>query len=125
MSPVADPKPQAPKRRAGATRVCGALMKQRPQPKPEQALEVDTRFTTSMIERLQTKDFAQMSAAEIAAAEQAIGKLKLGDETIATRRFRPHPHRDRIDMRRMMRGSLRAGGASISLAFPQHHARHH
>jgi uncharacterized protein with von Willebrand factor type A (vWA) domain len=99
-------------------------MKQRPQPKPEQALEVDTRFTTSMVERLQNKDFAQMSAAEIAAAEKAIAKLRLGDETVATRRFRPHPHRDRIDMRRMMRSSLRAGGASISLAFREPAERH-
>jgi uncharacterized protein with von Willebrand factor type A (vWA) domain len=124
MSPVADPKTQAPKPKAGATRVSDALMKQRPHPKPEQALEVDRRFTTSMIERLQTKDFAQMSAAEIAAAGQAIAKLRLADETIATRRFRPHPHRDRIDMRRMMRNSLRAGGASISLAFRERAERH-
>ncbi len=124
MSPVVDPKQQAPKPKAGATRVADALMKQRPQPKAEEALEVDTRFTTSMTERLQTKDFAQMSAAEIAAAEQAIAKLRFGEETIATRRFRPHPHRDRIDMRRMMRGSLRAGGASIALAFRQPAERH-
>ncbi|GAC1332239.1 MAG: VWA domain-containing protein [Beijerinckiaceae bacterium] len=124
MSPVANPKEAPQKPKAGAARVADALMKARPQPKPEQALEIDTRFTTSMVERLQTKDFAQMSAAEIAQAEAAIAKLRLRDEAVATRRFRPHPHGHRIDMRRMMRGSLRSGGASITLAFRERAERH-
>src|SRR5258707_11534431 len=73
--------PQAPPREdekppPGAQRVQEALLSgagEAEQKPPE--LEVDARLTVSDREVLQKKDFAQMSAAEIAAAKDAIKRL--------------------------------------------------
>ena len=63
----------------GAQRVEEALFaglaRARAQQKPE--LEIDARLTVSDRELLQRKDFAQMTAAEIAAAKDAIKRLVL------------------------------------------------
>ena len=55
--------------------------------KPE--LELDARLTVSDREVLQKKDFAQMTAAEIAAAKDAIKRLVLSLDEVKTRRPRP------------------------------------
>jgi uncharacterized protein with von Willebrand factor type A (vWA) domain len=57
--------------------------------KKEQEIEPDTRMTVSEREVLQ-KDFAQMTAAEIAAAKEVMKKLVLPSPR-CTRRFAPHP----------------------------------
>lgn len=66
-------------------------------------------------EVLQRKDFAQMSAAEIAAAEAEIKRLCLPIAEIVTRRTIPDPRGRRIDLRRTLRSSLRTGGDIVAL----------
>ncbi len=83
--------------------------------KPE--VEIDARLTVSDREILEKKDFAQMTAAEIAAARQAIGKLALPLDEVKTRRLKPHRHGHIIDMRRTLRQSLKGGGAMIDLHY--------
>ncbi len=116
MSPIAAEEPKNKKPEAGAARVADALFKSPKEAAPRESLEFDTRFTMSAAEVLQTKDFAQMSAAEIRRAQEAIARLRLPDETIRLRRWRADPHGPRIDPRASFRRSLRSGGASIELA---------
>jgi len=80
-------------------------------------LEVDARLTVSDREVLQKKDFAQMTAAEIAAAKEAIARLVLPFDEARTRRLAPHRHGHIIDLRRTLRASLKAGGALIDLKY--------
>jgi uncharacterized protein with von Willebrand factor type A (vWA) domain len=117
--------PQAPmpesedeKPKPGAQRVQEALLSnlgETERPKPD--IEVDARLTVSDRELLQRKDFAQMSAAEIAAAKDAIKRLMLSLDEVKTRRLAPHRHGHRIDLRRTLRASLKAGGAVIDLKY--------
>jgi uncharacterized protein with von Willebrand factor type A (vWA) domain len=85
--------------------------------KPEERETVDARFTVSDREVLQKKDFAQMTAAEIAAAQAAIKRLVLPLNEVKTRRLAPHPHGHVVDIRRTLRASLKAGGAVIDLKY--------
>ncbi|MBV9261709.1 MAG: VWA domain-containing protein, partial [Pseudolabrys sp.] len=80
-------------------------------------VEVDMRLTTSDREVFQRKDFAQMTAAEIAAAKDAIARLKLPLDLVKTRRLAPHRRGHIIDMRRTLRASMKAGGAVIDLKY--------
>ncbi len=108
MSPQAQSEKPAPKPQAGAARVADALFKARPQEKtPRPSLELDARLTMSATEILQKKDFAQMTAVEIARARELISRLELPDDRKPTRRFAPDATGRRIDMRRSFRGSLR------------------
>jgi uncharacterized protein with von Willebrand factor type A (vWA) domain len=115
MLPIAAEEPKPRKPEAGASRVADALFKSPKEAKPREALEFDTRFTMSAAEVLQAKDFAQMTAAEIRRAEEAIAKLHLPEETMRLRRWRADPHGPRIDPRATFRRSMRSGGASIDL----------
>ena len=83
----------------------------------KQEIELDMRLTVSDREVLEKKDFAQMTAAEIAAAKDAIKRMVLGFDNVKTRRLTPHPHGHRIDLRRTLRSSLKAGGAIIDLKY--------
>jgi uncharacterized protein len=117
MSPQAKPedKPKAPE--AGASRVADALNKAKEKPRAKQEeLEFDARLTMSAVEILQRKDFAQMSAEEIARARRLIDALELPFDRRRIRRFAPDAHGLRIDPRRSFRASLRGGGA-IELAY--------
>jgi len=110
--------PTAPKPpEAGAQRIQDALFasdKERPQ---EREVEIDARLTVSDREVLQKKDFAQMTAAEIAAAKDAIAKLTLPLDLRKTRRLTPHRLGHMIDVRRTLRASMKAGGAVIDLKY--------
>ena len=119
LSPMAEPKnAKKQKAEAGASRVADALFKNMEKnEKPAPSLDLDAKFTTSTDEILQAKDFAQMSAAEIARAKAAIARLKLQEDEIVTRRFRADPHGKRVDPRKTFRRSMKAGGAMIDLAF--------
>jgi uncharacterized protein with von Willebrand factor type A (vWA) domain len=88
---------------------------ERGEPKPE--IEIDARLTVSDREVLQKKDFAQMSAAEIAAAKEAIRKLALPLDERRTRRLAPDRHGHMIDIRRTLRASMKGGGAFIDLKY--------
>ena len=116
MSPSISPEQAAKKPEAGAARVADALFKSPKEAKPREELTFDTRFTMSPAEVLQSKDFAQMSAAEIRRAEAEIAKLRLPAESMQMRRWRASPRGLRIDPRQTFRGSMRSGGASIELA---------
>jgi uncharacterized protein with von Willebrand factor type A (vWA) domain len=125
MSPVAPGDRQQPDRpKPGATRVAEALRATDMTPEPEPQIEFSARLTMSDREVLRRKDFAQMSAEEIAKAKRVIAELRLPDDEVRTRRFLPHPHGRHIDPRRTFRRSLRAGGASIDLAFRSPRTRH-
>jgi uncharacterized protein with von Willebrand factor type A (vWA) domain len=116
--------PQAPAAaaeppQAGASRVQEALFSGMNDRKPpeEREVELDARLTVSDREVLQKKDFAQMSAAEIAQAKDAIKRLVLSLDEVKTRRLAPHRRGHIIDMRRTLRASMKAGGALIDLKY--------
>jgi uncharacterized protein len=115
--------PQSPAREEekappGAQRIQEALLSSlaEAEQKPPQ-LEADARLTVSDREVLQKKDFAQMTAAEIAAAKDAIKRLVLSLDEVKTRRLAPHRHGHLVDIRRTLRASLKAGGAVIDLKY--------
>ncbi len=117
LSPQAPSQRKPPPAEAGASRVADALFKAQPlKPKTPPSLDLDARFTMSDKEILRTKDFAQMSAAEIDEARQLIKRLVMPEDRRRTRRFLPSAHRFRIDARRSFRRSLQPGGA-IDLEF--------
>jgi uncharacterized protein len=116
MMPQAPAAPQAPQ--PGATRVHEALYSGLDDKlRKEREIELDTRMTVSDREVLQKKDFAQMTAAEIAAAKEAMKKLVLPLAEVRTRRLAPHPRGHLIDIRRTLRASLKGGGDFIDLRF--------
>jgi uncharacterized protein len=80
-----------------------------------QAQEQDLRLAVSDKEILQKKDFAQMTAAEIAEVTRAIQKMRLPQAELETRRYQPDARGLRLDMRRTLRGSLRTGGEIIDI----------
>ena len=80
-----------------------------------QAEEQEVRLSVSDREILQKKDFAQMSAAEIAQATRAIEKMRLPQAELQTRRYRPDARGLKLDMRRTLRASLRTGGEIIDI----------
>jgi len=115
QAPAAAPEPP----QAGASRVQEALFSGMNDRKPpeEREIELDARLTVSDREVLQKKDFAQMSAAEIARAKDAIKRLVLALDEVKTRRLSPHRRGHIIDMRRTLRASMKAGGALIDLKY--------
>jgi uncharacterized protein with von Willebrand factor type A (vWA) domain len=117
MLPQAPPQEDA-KPPPGTQRIQEALLAslREAERKPPE-MEVDARLTVSDREVLRQKDFAQMTAAEIAAAKDAIKRLVLSLDEIKTRRLAPHRHGHLIDIRRTLRASLKAGGAVIDLKY--------
>lgn len=84
---------------------------------PEQErVELDAVMTWTDREVLKSRDFEKMSQAEIDAAKRALARMRLPVERVATRRYRPDPAGPRIDMRRILRRSVRSGGDTILLA---------
>src|SRR5271166_4973099 len=115
--------PQAPGARqpkpaeAGASRVADALFKSaQDSARPVPSLDLDARLTMSGKEILRTKDFAQMSAAEIEEARKTIKRLTMPEDKRRTRRLAPGGRPARIDARRSFRRSLEPGGV-IDLEF--------
>jgi uncharacterized protein with von Willebrand factor type A (vWA) domain len=80
-----------------------------------QVQEQQMRLAVSDKEILQKKDFAQMSAAEIAQATRAIAEMKLPQAELRTRRYQPDARGLRLDMRRTLRASLHTGGDIIDI----------
>lgn len=125
MSPMAPGRTEERKPQAGALRVAEALATQRQEkPDPVDKTEFSARLTVSDREILKTKDFAQMSASEIAMAKRLIAEMSLPDDEVIMRRFLPVPRGRRIDPRRTFRRSLRGGGAVIDLAYRSPARRH-
>ncbi|WP_321338080.1 VWA domain-containing protein [Breoghania sp.] len=119
LSPVAPPRGEPEKPKAAQARVANALqqetLREAKETKPE--IEIDARFTVSGAEVLQTKDFAQMTAVEIAEAKTALKRLILPVDTVRQRRLVAASKHRHIDARRSMRASLRAGGDIIALRY--------
>jgi uncharacterized protein with von Willebrand factor type A (vWA) domain len=116
--------PQVPgsepdKPKAGSQRVQEALFSGlNEQLKQEvRELDIDMRLTVSDQELLQKKDFAQMSAAEIASAKAAIKRLMLPLDQVKSRRLVPDRRGQIVDMRRTLRASMKGGGAFIDLKY--------
>ncbi|WOF73991.1 VWA domain-containing protein [Parvibaculaceae bacterium PLY_AMNH_Bact1] len=102
--------PEEPEERT-SRRLAEALLSQESTPlqDPEPDIEIDARETMSAAEILRTKDFEQMSAAEIADARKALSQLHLRHDSVLTRRTRPSSSGALIDMRSSLRASLRGG----------------
>ena len=116
FSPVAPDTREKEKPRAAESRVSQAMFEGHERNQPPRDLteiEVDARFSVSGREMLREKDFAQMTAAEIADAKKAIAELRLPHDLVMTRRYRADPRGRRPDPRAMMRGALRTGGDLI------------
>ena len=115
QAPAAAPQPPTP----GAQRVHDALSSGRRDslPRQEPEFELDASLTMSAQEVLRKKDFAQMTAAEIAAAKSAIAKLVLPLDEVRTRRLAPSRRGHIIDLRGTLRASLKAGGGVIDLQY--------
>lgn len=110
MSPMAAPDKQEAKPKPGATRLAEALAGDRPKREAEPEIERDARLTMSSHEILQRKDFAQMTAEEFARAQQAIARMRLPDDAVTTRRWRPDARGPRIDPRLTLRKAMSGGG---------------
>src|ERR1700732_2933027 len=72
-----------------------------------QAQEQELRLSVSDKEVLQKKDFAQMSAAEIAQVTRAIANMKLPQAELRTRRYQPAAGGVRLGMGDTLGGPLR------------------
>jgi len=116
MMPQA-PVPAAAPDKAVSQRVQDALFSGLGEKEREHEFEVDARLTMSDREVLQKKDFAQMTAAEVLAAKDAIARLVLPLDEVRTRRLVPRHRGHVVDMRRTLRSSLKAGGALIDLKY--------
>ena len=116
MMPQATDAPVTPQ--AGSARIAQALLTAGLKDKPEsREIDFDRRLTVSDREVLQRKDFAQMSAAEIALARNAISRMALSLDEVRTRRLVPDRRGRALDMRRTLRASMKAGGALIDLKY--------
>lgn len=123
LSPPAPPRAgtaaPAPLRRVEEA-LFGGIGQRREVEAPEIAF--DARLTASDDDVLRTRDFAQMSAAEMAEARRRIARLVLPDDAAPTRRFRPAPAGARFDMRATVRAGLSSGG---QLLLPQFRTPRH
>jgi uncharacterized protein with von Willebrand factor type A (vWA) domain len=127
LSPQTPPVPdEGRKPDAGALRVAQSLFKQRERPDEpeEEKVEISARLTVSEKEILRGKDFAQMTADEIARARRLIERMTLPDDRVETRRLVSAELGRRIDPRKTFRRSLRGGGGAIDLAFRRPALKH-
>jgi uncharacterized protein with von Willebrand factor type A (vWA) domain len=105
------------KERPAAARVAEAMfpdLEARPRPSKEEE-EIESRLLVSDEELLQHRDFAQMSAAEVAEAKRQIEAMRLPEDKVKARRLVAAPTAGMIDARRTLRASLRTGGKMILL----------
>jgi hypothetical protein len=103
---------------AGALRVQEAFQppREREDEVVRELVEFSGRLTLSDSERLKTRDFAQMTAAELSEVRRRIATLRLPDDERPTRRLVAARDGARIDLRRTLRDSLRTGGVPVTLA---------
>jgi len=81
----------------------------------EREVELDATLTFSASELLQKKDFAEMSAEEVAVARNALARIAWPFPPRRTRRFELDARGPRIDLRTTLRRSLRLGAGAIPL----------
>ena len=122
FSPMVNAAPKEEERKAGQSRVSQSLFAgQEPKQEVEKPeIEIEAMMTASEREVLRAKDFAQMTAAEIALARRAMANLVLPMDTIRQRRFEAVGRSGVIDPRRTLSSSLRTGGDLVLPKFRQH-----
>ena len=114
LSPVVDERASAEKPKAGAARVANAMQPPKRAERPDPVdVTFDASLTASAREVLRTKDFAQMTALELAEAKRALAALTFAGDRVPQRRRVASP-RGRFDPRRSMRSAMRAGGELIA-----------
>ena len=86
-------------------------------PDDEDEVELDAAFTFSPREVLQAKDFATMTADELAQVRTMLARLKLPLPELPVRRTRAAARGHRIDLRATLRRMTGAAGAVAPLAF--------
>ena len=86
-------------------------------PDDEDEVLLDAAFTFSPREVLQAKDFATMTADELAQVKALLARLKLPLPELPVRRTRAAVRGHRIDLRATLRGMTGAAGAVAPLAF--------
>jgi hypothetical protein len=111
--PLPDHAKKKPK--PASRRVQEALAQPATRDLPAAQQEQELRLSVSDKEVLQKKDFAQMSAAEIAEVTRAITNMRLPQAELRTRRFQPDSRGLKLDLRRTLRGSLRTGGDIVEI----------
>ncbi len=105
--------------RPAAARVAEAMLPEldkRQKPKVEEQ-KIEARLLVSEEERLQRRDFAQMTAAEIDEAKRRIEAMRLPEDRVRSRRLVASPMPGAIDPRRTFRASLRTGGRMIQMRY--------
>jgi len=105
------PPPAIPERLAHA--LLGERASRRPE--GERALELDAAFTFSPREVLQRKDFASMSAEELAQVRAMLPRLKLPLPRRPVRRTEPARRGHVVDLRATLRGMAGAAGMAAPL----------
>lgn len=112
-----------PRRPAASRRVSEALRPpdQRAQRSTE-IVEVGATLAFSPDEILRSRDFEQMSTAELRRARAAAAEMDLVVRPVRTRRFEPWP-RGRVDLSRTVRDSLRTFGDLAPLRFRRRRVR--
>jgi len=120
VSKTSIPDSQEKKPDASSRRVSDALAKprerQRPEtPRKDQLVDFDVTMAASAAETLRTRDFEKMSADEVRRADEAIARMTLPVARVTTRRLGPDRNGTRIDLRRTLQATLRAGGDWIPL----------
>ena len=100
-------------------RLAQALLGGRANPpqEPERELELDAAFTFSPREVLQKKDFASMSAEELAQVRALLARLELPLARIAVRRTRAAARGPAVDLRATLRGMSGAAGLAAPLRY--------
>jgi hypothetical protein len=100
----------------GAKRLAEAWPRQKPRRAPQTSPpEIVAQMSWSQREMLRSKDFEQMSTAEIAQAKAMIARLRPPWPQLVTRRTRALAHGRHADLRATIRASLREGGDRIPL----------
>ena len=106
------PSPRAPARLAAED---DSTPRPAPPPTGEAAHEIPLRMAWSPTEVLRTKDFEEMTAAEVLQAREVIRTLRLDLRPVPTRRHERDPHGRFIDLRRTLRTAVRTGGCPLPL----------
>jgi len=80
-----------------------------------QAREANVPALASTVERLATRDFAELSADELARLAELMRAITLSTPVRPSRRRRGSPHGPRIDLRRTLAAARRTGGHPVRL----------
>lgn len=114
---MSDKAPRDTKASPGQRRVAEAMAAARQgKSREDKPPEIDAAMTVSDREQLQSMDFEQMGATEIADAKAEIRRLRLPLDLRRTRRKRRDPLGPATDLAGTLRRSLRRGGEIIELS---------